>query len=80
LIQNLQKKGLNNNTIKAASPIIKEYVRSLIKFANDPQSESQMRQYKNELTKKLRKLVVYEKSAAYPLPLNCQSHPQHKSD
>lgn len=62
LIQNLQKKGLNNNTIKAASPVIKEYVRALITFARDPQSENQMRQHKNELTKKLRKLVVYDKS------------------
>ena len=60
LVQNLQAKGLNTKTIKAAIPTAQEYVKSLIAFATNgsPEQENAMRYSKNELTKRLKKLVV----------------------
>jgi len=60
LIQNLQAKGLNGQTIRAALPTAKDYVRTVIAYATNGSKENEqvLRQQKDEMTRKLKKLVV----------------------
>lgn len=60
LVQNLQAKGLNAKTIKNAIPTAKDYVRTVIAYATNGSKENEqvLRQQKDEMTRKLKKLVV----------------------
>lgn len=60
LVHNLKDKGLNSHTIKSAIPTAKEYVRSVIDYALNGSKENEqfLRRQKDEMTRKLKKLVV----------------------